>query len=138
MLTALVMGLVLMASSGTFSDPIADLGYAALVVSGAIVLFSQRSKQSNKALNDSIVALSARLDAMQNENEQLRRKLEEARTETSAARHESQQLQGSVHTLERVVTGRDAIEALTDAVVRGFAALKVPAEVIALHEAKGN
>lgn len=106
------------------------LGYLALVASGFFVLFGARSGQSRKDLNDSVVALQGRLDAKQDEIADLNKKQD---TQAALIASQDQQiidLRASVRTLERVVTGAEAIKDLESVTIRGFGHLQVPLSVL--------
>lgn len=106
------------------------IGYLALVASGFFVLFGARSAQSRKDLNDSVVALQGRLDAKQDEIADLN-KVQEKQAATIASQDQQLiDLRASVRTLERVVTGVEAIKELEEITVRGFEHLQVPSGVL--------
>lgn len=109
-------------------SPWSYLGYAALVASGFFVLFGARANQSKKDMAQSIGALQGSLDARKDDVDRL--ESENAKTLALNKSLESQvtDLRASVRTLERVVTGVDAINELSGVVKAGFVALNVPPE----------
>lgn len=119
---------MLIATSGVELGSI--LGYVALAGAGFFVLFGAREGQTRKDLNDSVIALQGRLDAKQDEIADLEKEQEKQATLIASQDQQIVDLRASVRTLERVVTGTEAIKEMEAIVMRGFAHQGVPAAVL--------
>lgn len=96
-----------------------SLGVLGVVTTALVVVLGSRSRLLADQQDKAIDAMNARLDAVEAENADLRRRATQAATLLRERDARVTSLEGQVRTLKEVVTARDAIEQLAGQVADG-------------------